>query len=599
MNNYDNKINFIKKYKKIFSFIPLKAVKGSMKVPAISGWEKYCITKSDFFPEELALNNFGITTGIASNLLVLDIDDPDVFESFIRRNNYSVNESFSVQSGKGRHVYTMYPNDGCEYGNKKFGALGFDIRGNGGQVVGPFSYHEEFECYYDIISENDIPDSPGWLKNYCLNILGSAKPNIDKIKNPEILKLIESGAELGLRSEAIRSVLMSLVYYKFNDDQIYYVFNKYKIGTKYREKPESIREGWLQSEIDRVREKVTTSPDIIESHFEIPNISYLNGSDLLQKDCRVEWLVDGLIEKGGHTLITGKSGVGKSSFSLNLALTLATAPKEGFLGHSIPKPLQVAIIQCENQESFMQDRLRKLCDTNPEYARGQDSIYFPYFDDRHDSPKFKFSNDNLDKLIRRIHEDVKPDLIIVDPYKSYSGVPENDNDRNRDVLDRLFYHLNEFGITSIIIHHEGKLTEHSGTAKSRGASTITDAVHNHWSISRNKIKSTNENSLAIDCFKARNYEKFSQINLVVQNGVFFKYSGNGFDPKKLVDILLSFGGEIETKGRFIGLIKNEFGVSDKNAKNILSDAVVNGYVIETKYGQNKIKYTSDLYRKAA
>jgi len=269
------------------------------------------------------------------------------------------------------------------------------------------------------------------------------------------------------------------------------------------------------------------------------------------------------------------------------------------MGYNIPKPLKLAIIQCENQESFKQARLKKICEINPEYAKGQDSVYFPYFDNRHDSPKFKFSNENLDKLIRKIHEDVKPDLIIVDPYKTYSGVPENDNDKNRDVLDRLFYILDEFGITSILILHEGKFTEHSGTAKSRWASTITDAVHNHWSISRGKIKSTNEENLVLDCYKARNYEKFSQINLVVQDGIYFRYSGNGFDHKKIVDILMSSGGEIETKGKCTELIKSEFAVSEKNAKNMLMDAVVNGYIVEKKYGQNKIRYTSDAYRNVA
>ena len=334
------RLNFINKYINDFSFIPLKAESGRMKEPALCGWEKYCEIKSDFAPDQLAENNYGIATGPASNLIGIDVDEPEIFASFLRRKGFSINEFFAVKSGKGRHIYLKFPNDGYKYGNRKFGALGFDIRGIGGQVVGPFSYHEGTDSYYEPLSEGKITDPPEWLKDYCLNKTGSNKPKLDKINNKKIVDYIELGAENGSRSEASFSVVMSLLSYEFNDDQIFYVFNKFKIGEKYREKPEMLRDGWLQGEIDRARKSMAESiKDVnVPDATNIPEITYLNGSDLLKKECNVVWLVDNFIEKGGHTLITGRSGVGKSLFSLNLALTLASAPSEGFLGHAIPKP---------------------------------------------------------------------------------------------------------------------------------------------------------------------------------------------------------------------------------------------------------------------
>ena len=264
-----------------------------------------------------------------------------------------------------------------------------------------------------------------------------------------------------------------------------------------------------------------------------------------------------------------------------------------------PKPLQVAIIQCENQEPFMKERLKKICEINPEFEKYKDRIYFPYFDGRHDSHKFRLSNNNLESIISKIYEDIKPDLLIIDPYKSYSGVAENDNDQNREIIDRLTYILDSYGITGIVIHHEGKSSEHTGVGKSRGASTITDAIHNHWSVSRKENILEKVENFEIECCKSRNSQKFSRINLEIIDGYYFKFAGNSHNLKILIDILEKSNGEIETQGKFIEFIKERYGTSDQSARAILNEGVKNGYIVATKYGRNKIKYCFPLYKIAA
>ncbi len=580
-----NKEAFIENNK--FSYIPL--VKTS-KITAVTEWQKYSDILSDYPIEKLLNNNVGIVTGPASGTLVVDVDNPNLFASFLRRNRFGINKDFMVRTGKGYHLYNKYPGDGKEYRSKTYGIYGFDIRGVGGYVVAPFSIHEPTGKTYEIVNDGNIPDAPDWLLKYCFDVDRSAVPKIDKLNiSNEIRNFIKSGAEEGGRSEAIMSVLNSLINNKLDDDQIFYIFNTFKIGAKYIDKPAGIRDQWLQEQIDKAKDYVVT-----------PVISYVSGRELLDKDCKVEWLIPDLIEKLGHTLITAKSGMGKSIFSLNLAVALATGQQNGFMGYVINKPLRVVIIQCENSEAFMKHRLERLVKKAPEYHDAIDKIDFPYFDGRHDSPNVKLANKNIEAIIDKIHHDKKPDVIILDPYKSYSGVEENSNDRNRDVLDNYFSILAKHGITTIIIHHEGKTHDMYGTDRARGASTITDAISNHWSIRRKDDKETNSANLVISCEKARNYKKFDDIYLEVVDGVYFKHMVDPFDPKVVADIISDSGGSVETQQELLKLVSERMEVGQPKARQLINTAVTSKYIEAEKYGPNKLRYTLPvIFKKVA
>ena len=582
----NNKIKFYRDNP--FSFIPLI---NNTKIAKDKGWQKYAHELSQYKPEELAGSNVGIVTGPASNLLVLDIDNPRLFESFGRRYHYSISEGFTVKTGKGSHRYYRYPNNGKEYRCKAYPIFGFDIRGVGGYVVAPYSIHPETGCTYDITNDSEIPIAPELLLKYCSAIDHSSVPKLDKIKSPEVIALIENGADKGHRSEAIMRVIDSLVANGLDDDQIFYIFNTYKIGEKYLEKQAHLRDQWLQEQIDKAEyyfDNIQSTPDTKQKKK--VNISYVNGRQMMEKDISAIWLIKDLLEKGGHTIITGKSGMGKSIVTLNIALRLASASKDGFLGHCIPRPLKVLIIQCENSEAFMKERLQKIVQANPEYSDVADSIEFVYFNGRHDYPNIKLASDDIDEIIDQINTDKKPDVVILDPYKSYSGVEENSNDKNREVLDRFFYILDSFGITSIIVHHEGKSSELTGTARSRGASTITDAINNHWSISRVKDQNTSEENIVIMCEKARNYKKFDDVYFQIIDGYYLKQNIEPFDPRILAEILSENNGCIDKQTEFIKQIILKMKVNYSKARKLIDTAVKNKYILAEKYGKNMIRY---------
>ena len=109
------------------------------------------------------LRNLGIDCG-KSGLLVVDEDRPGAFDSYAASAGHVVPVTFTVTTGKGRHVYFRQP-PGVPLGNGT-GALagrGMDVRGNGGFVVGPSSVHHSGVRYTPVDATAPVVAAPDWL----------------------------------------------------------------------------------------------------------------------------------------------------------------------------------------------------------------------------------------------------------------------------------------------------------------------------------------------------------------------------------------------------------------------------------------------------
>jgi len=65
----------------------------------------------------------------------------------------------------------------------------------------------------------------------------------------------------------------------------------------------------------------------------------------LQTEYNFEWLLEGWIQKNGYGLLTGLSGVGKTQFSLDMAMHLATGTD--FLGRKVERPIRMGFLSLE------------------------------------------------------------------------------------------------------------------------------------------------------------------------------------------------------------------------------------------------------------
>lgn len=86
----------------------------------------------------------------------------------------------------------------------------------------------------------------------------------------------------------------------------------------------------------------------IDSTGEVGPNSLLQGlgfNTFIQTEYHFEWILEGWIQRGGYGLLTGLSGVGKTQFSLDMAMHLGTGTN--FLGRKVEHPVKIGFLSLE------------------------------------------------------------------------------------------------------------------------------------------------------------------------------------------------------------------------------------------------------------
>ena len=107
--------------------------------------------------------NIGLATGEINNLVVVDVDDEQIWAKFVAAQG-GLPQGPKVITGKGHHLYFAYPK-GRQIRNRQAPGNGFDIRANGGYVVAPPSIHHSGKVYRFTKSPelSELPELPEWL----------------------------------------------------------------------------------------------------------------------------------------------------------------------------------------------------------------------------------------------------------------------------------------------------------------------------------------------------------------------------------------------------------------------------------------------------
>lgn len=158
-------------YDRGFSVFPLIP---NTKRPA-GKWKSYITQRAE--PQAIERwrrePNMGVATGAVSGCIVLDCDD---LEARCEAEARGVPLTLTVQTPRGTHFYFRHP--GWPISNKagmewcKRDKLGWDLRADGGFVVGPGSYYQPNEAelfkgkvagHYTIELDAPLADAPDWL----------------------------------------------------------------------------------------------------------------------------------------------------------------------------------------------------------------------------------------------------------------------------------------------------------------------------------------------------------------------------------------------------------------------------------------------------
>lgn len=231
--------------------------------------------------------NIGIITGNISGITVLDLDTQEAID----KAEYAglLKNNLVSKTGKGYHVFFQYSeNEMAKTSSKK--KQGFDIRGDGGYIVGPPSEHGSGEKYEWLDGQSlfDIGLNPFPI-DYIIeqtqtrprtknNKILSKNNNETTTQNSNQINIIDrfnlsanakslivdgNKGRYPSRSEADMAVVCHLLSCGANDFDIIEIFKTYSIGDKYR--TSNAPNKYLQRTIEKAKELVNLTPEEISN----------------------------------------------------------------------------------------------------------------------------------------------------------------------------------------------------------------------------------------------------------------------------------------------------------------------------------------------
>ena len=458
----------IRQFKKLseqFSLIPLNG-----KKPIEGNWQQWCEKKRPFNPKDFERKNAGIACGPASGVIVIDVDDVIRFNKMIDENGWELPQTRMHMTGSGKpHYLYAYPDNGKRYGNRaindKDGNRVFDIRGIGGQVVAPGSIHPDTGRSYTVKYDLPIVSIP-----HCYLSLngepkrevhpqrgGSWAGDLSSLRVPlGTKKLIREGEPKGKRSEAIMSVLNSLVRAKVSNTDIINIFESYPIGEKYREKGRS-KERWLQDQIDKVRRGQG-----------IPGQCAIGMTfDDLDKEFsgEIDWLWREHIPRALPSMVSGREGSGKTTLCLKMAKEILETQSDG-------------IVAWICTEGFVLDTFNKMKEMGLKDRRFQ----IPKKPDGTYRFNLKLREDCncIANYLKQLDQHVL--IVFVDSLRGASEFDANEDKMRIPIMNLNAIVCDSHKASCLWIHHDNKTPRGNLLDSIAGSPAITAAVRQIFSV---------------------------------------------------------------------------------------------------------------------
>lgn len=186
-------------------------------------------------------------------------------------------------------------------------------------------------------------------------------------------------------------------------------------------------------------------------------------------------VIEGLLHEGETVVVAGRQKVGKSRLTQQMALCLANA--ETFLGMSVPHARRVLMIDLENGLGSLSERFRAMGG-----ERGGDKRLSVWCAQSLDSVLPDASTDGAERL-RALVDEVRPDVLIIDPWRLWLGRDENNA---VDIVAGLrilaSIRRQHPDITIVIVHHVRKEKFESPRRLLNDPSLWAEAVSGHHAL---------------------------------------------------------------------------------------------------------------------
>ena len=354
--------------------------------------------------------NIGIRTGIESNLTVIDVDAPKGGIESLRSIKHLLPEkpTLVVKTPSGFHYYYKYHPD---FINGSGYLDGIDIRTEGGYVVAPPSIvtdpDKEPEPYFDepytmirFAEVQELTMSPELYEIFCNRYTKATTTESGEITiaaKPDWIEVLLNGTDEGnrdteatrligtLKTQNIPTGLARELLYKFAD----------KCSPP-------LEHSVIDEKLVRLYGNIALKTESSEEVDIFQNMQFLDTADWIDEEIpEIDWIVGdndrGLIPRGALVMLTAFPKAGKTTFTRNLALSVARGSK--FLGEFPTRQGLVLYLAVEEYANFVKLALKKQGLTN------EDTLLKMKF-----GMPDKYGIEALDKQIKAL----KPVLVIID-----------------------------------------------------------------------------------------------------------------------------------------------------------------------------------------
>lgn len=375
--------------------------------------------------EPLNKTGYGIVTGPISKILVLDDDGG------LARGSHQIPRTLTQSTPRGgKHYFFRWTPELENKITTKVGILDkVDVRGDGGFVV--------FYGFQKPHFLTPLALPPQWL----LDLLPNKHPNNDTrmvTENSEKSQLEEllNGIKSGNRNDTFARIAGSLRRRAYSSADIFGI-----LSSKARE---------VGFDLGELRLICNSIGRYEPERQEITDTEQATSIEEFLKDQqKVEWIVPGLIAKRSIGFVAGLPETGKTWMMIDLAIKCA---KGGLWLNKFPAEKQKVLFI--DQERFKGETQRRFKSVIAGQNFAMSSITTSLLVKSGSTTRLNLQH-SFDAFRKELSE-LRPQLVIVDSFATFSTAEENNRKDIQVVLEKIKELRNEFGCTFLFISHENK-----------------------------------------------------------------------------------------------------------------------------------------------
>ena len=445
-------------------------------------------------------DNIGLVCGRTSDLIVLDVDDPEKFRVALEEMGAKLPDTPIVKTPRGFHLYFRYPANRVVRRHERLGDWGAELRGEGCYVVAPPSIVNGHQYRWAkrrgkrmVLGEVGLAECPDWLLDAFGVPYASDIPQAQPISQPSqsIPQPLQSGVSLSVEQRALLKTILSPHWLEgFRHDLALGVAGllaKNSIAmedalsllreiaeaakdNEWKDRERALRDSFerlwrgeqvvgykrleeiLGEETARVVASIVQSTSLPskghETQTPVKLLTAREWSDKLSSTLQGQWIIEGLLQEGWLVAINARPKTGKSIFAANIAKALANG--EPFLNRPTV-PCAVVYIELERPLET-RNRLQALgVLDNP-------NIFVP--DGRVGADMIDILRSLIQEAKRRTN---RPVVVLIDTFADFikSALRQrkatiNDYDTIAEILQSLRDLALEEGCAFIFVHHTRK-----------------------------------------------------------------------------------------------------------------------------------------------